>query len=305
MQPMDDRDGFIWVDGEIKPWRDVNTHFLTHGLHYASSVFEGARAYNGQIYKMQDHHERLHLSATLLDFTIPWTVEQINEAAMSVLKANNIVDGYVRPMAWRGSKAMGISGRNNTIHLGIAAWEWPSYFKAEKLMSGITMDVATWRRPDPSTIPCFSKAAGLYMICTLSKHEAEAKNLDDALMLDYRGYIAEATGANIFFLMDDGKLHTPKPDCFLDGITRRSAISLAARNQMQVVERHITYDEISQASEVFLTGTAVEITPVGQIGDYKFTPSDFTVKMMKDYQSLVHGEFDVTLNKVNIPSLLS
>ena len=298
MQPFDDRDGFIWIDGEMKDWRDVNTHFLTHALHYASSIFEGERAYDGNVYKMSEHHQRLHYSAELMDFEIPWTVEQINDAVMQVLKANNLINAYVRPMAWRGSEQMGVTGSANTIHLGIAAWEWPSYFDPETKMKGIALDIAKWRRPDPQTSPCYSKAAGLYMICTLAKHESDRKNLDDALMQDYRGYIAEATSSNIFLLMNDGKLHTPEPDCFLDGITRRSAIALAKRNQMQVVERHIELDELANAKEVFLTGTAAEITPVRKIGDYEFTPSDFTAQIVRDYQSLVHGEFDIELNNV-------
>jgi branched-chain amino acid aminotransferase len=283
--PFDDRDGFIWWDGEMVPWRDAKLHFLSHGLHYASAVFEGERAYNGNIFRLRDHTDRLINSAALLQFTIPWTADQIDAACNDVIAANGLTEAYVRPIAWRGSEQLAVSAQRTKIHLAIATWAWPSYFAADK-MKGIRLAMATWRRPDPRTAPTASKAAGLYMIGTLSKHEAEAAGYDDALMLDWRGRIAEATGANVFFVLD-GELHTPTPDCFLDGITRRSVMSLARARQINVVERAIMPEEMANASEAFLAGTAAEVTPVRQIGDYTFTPGELTQALVKDYEQLV------------------
>lgn len=282
LSPFDDRDGLIWHDGEMMPWRETKVHLLTHALHYASCVFEGERAYGGHIFKLEEHTDRLLRSAEILGFKIPYSAGQINTACVESLEVNNLTDAYIRPIAWRGSEMMGVSAQNNTIHLAIAAWEWPSYFSPEERLKGIRLDIAKWRRPSPETIPCNSKAAGLYMICTLSKHAAEAKGYADALMLDYRGQIAEATGANIFFVKD-GEIHTPIPDCFLDGITRRSVIELANRRQIRVHERVIMPDEMAEFSECFITGTAAEVTPVSEIGPYKFTPGKISKQMLEDY----------------------
>jgi branched-chain amino acid aminotransferase len=295
MMPFDDRPGSIWFDGELIDWKDANIHVLSHALHYASSVFEGERVYDGRIFKLTEHTERLHNSAEMLGFTIPWTTEQIDEACRQVVAAQGLKDAYVRPVAWRGSEMMGVSAQNTKIHLAIAAWEWPAYFAPEARMKGIRMQWSKWRRPDPRTIPAKSKAAGLYMICTLSKHAAEADGYNDALMMDWRGRIAEATGANIF-LNIGGKLHTPTPDCFLDGITRRTTIALAKARQIEVIERAIMPEELAQASEVFLTGTAVEVTPVSEIGEYKFTPGALTRTLMEDYEAEVRREVPATLN---------
>src|SRR5690606_3021292 len=284
--PFDDRDGVIWLDGRMVPWRDARLHVLTHALHYASCVFEGERVYNGEIFKLTEHTERLVNSAAILDFKIPYTVAEIDAACRDVVKAMNISDGYVRPVAWRGSEQMGVSGQANKIHLAIAAWVWPAYFTPEARLQGIRMQIAKWRRPAPDTAPTAAKAAGLYMICTLSKHAAEAAGYNDALMLDWRGRIAEATGANIF-LVQDGKLHTPVPDCFLDGITRRTVIALAKKRGFEVIERQIRMEDFAHTQEVFLTGTAAEITPVGEIDQYRFTPGDITKALIEDYDALV------------------
>ena len=287
--PFDDRDGVIWFDGKLVPWRDAKVHVLTHGLHYASCVFEGERAYNGIIFKMTEHHQRLHDSAIILGFELPYPVAAIDAAAAEVLRVNKIVDGYLRPVAWRGSEMMGVSAQKSAIHVAIAAWDWPAYFAPELRAKGIRMMFAPWRRPAPDTAPTQSKAAGLYMICTLSKHAAEAKGCQDALMLDYRGRIAEATGANMF-LVQDGKIHTPIPDCFLDGITRRTVIALAREMGIEVIERAIMPDELGKTSEVFLTGTAAEVTPVGEIDTYKFTVGKITKDLMTAYGELVRGQ---------------
>jgi branched-chain amino acid aminotransferase len=284
--PFDDRDGVIWMDGRLVPWRESNLHVLSHGLHYASSVFEGERVYGGEVFKLTEHSARLAHSAEILGFQLPFDVEAIDRATREVIAANGIVDGYVRPVAWRGSEMMGVSAQHNTIHVAIATWEWPSYFDPAAKMKGIRLQMAPWRRPDPATAPVRSKAAGLYMICTMSKHQAEAEGYHDALMLDYRGLIAEATGANVFFAID-GKLHTPTPDCFLDGITRRTVIDLAKRRGIEVVERHMQPEEMAKADEVFLTGTAAEVTPVGQIGDHSFTPGRLCEMLMADYTAEV------------------
>jgi branched-chain amino acid aminotransferase len=288
MLPFDDRDGHIWFNGTLVPWREARVHVLTHGLHYGSCVFEGERAYGARIYKMTEHHERLKTSARLLGFELPYSVEEIDAAALEVLRINGIGDGYVRPVAWRGSEMMGVSAQNNRINVAIAAWEWPAYFSPEARLKGIRMTQAAWRRPAPDTAPTKSKAAGLYMICTLSKHKAEAEGYNDALMLDYRGRIAEATGANIF-LVQDGVIHTPDPDCFLDGITRQTVIALARARGYEVVERAIMPEELAKTQEVFITCTAVEVTPVSEIDQHRFTPGDITKTLMGDYEDLVNG----------------
>ncbi len=286
MLPFDDRDGQIWLDGALVPWREAKIPVLNHGLHYASCVFEGERSYNGRVFKMTEHHERLHKSAPVMGFEIPYSVAEINAATNEVLRVNGIVDGYVRPVAWRGSEMMAVSAQNTTIHMAIAAWEWPAYFSTEARLKGIRMSIAKWRRPSPDSAPTDSKAAGLYMICTLSKHEAEGRGYADALMLDYRGRIAEATGANIF-LVQDGVLHTPTPDCFLDGIARRTVMALARERGYEIVERAIMPDELARTQEVFITGTAVEVTPVAEIDGFTFTPGEITRDLMTAYDELV------------------
>ncbi|MTI43642.1 branched chain amino acid aminotransferase apoenzyme [Roseibium hamelinense] len=284
--PFDQRDGEIWWDGTFVPWSEAKLHVLSHGLHYASSVFEGERAYGGRIFKSEEHTARLHESARVLGFEIPYSEAVINAAKDELLQRMNLVDAYIRPVAWRGSEMMGVSAQANTIHLAIAAWEWPSYFKPEERLKGIRLDMAQYRRPDPATAPFKSKAAGLYMICTLSKHEAERKGYADALMLDWRGQVAEATGANVFFVKD-GKIHTPTPDCFLDGITRRTVIDLAKRRGFDLIERVIMPDELETFEQCFLTGTAAEVTPVSEIGPYTFEVGEITKALMTDYDAVV------------------
>lgn len=284
--PFDQLDGHIWYDGVMVPWADAKVHVLSHGLHYASSVFEGERAYGGEIFKLREHTERLHRSAHLLGFDIPYSVETIDAACVELLAKQGLKDAYVRPIAWRGSEMMGVAAQSNTIHLAIAIWQWPSYFDPEQKLKGIRLDMADYCRPDPRTIPCESKAAGLYMICTLSKHAAEAKGYADALMLDWRGQVAEATGANVFFVKE-GKIHTPTPDCFLDGITRRTVIDLAKRRGIEVVERVIMPEEMAEFEECFLTGTAAEVTPVSEIGPYNFVVGDIPRQLIKDYEAEV------------------
>jgi len=285
--PFDDRDGEIWLDGELVPWRRASVHVLTHGMHYASAVFEGERVYGGEIFKLTEHSERLVRSAEILGFEIPYNVAAIDRACRDAVAAMNISDGYVRPVSWRGTEMMGISAQNNTIHLAIAAWEWPAYFSPEARLQGIRMQTSKWRRPSPETAPVMSKAAGLYMICTMSKHDAERDGYNDALMLDWRGRIAEATGANIFLVID-GKLHTPTPDCFLDGITRRTVIGLAKARGYQVIERAIMPEELGDAQEVFLTGTAAEVTPVAVIDERTFEVGRITRQLIDDYDALVN-----------------
>jgi branched-chain amino acid aminotransferase len=282
----DQRDGVIWYDGKLVPWADAKLHVLSHGLHYASCVFEGERAYGGAIFKSTEHSERLKRSAEILDFTIPFSIAEIDKAKELVLKSNGMTDAYVRPVAWRGSEMMGVSAQNNVIHLAIATWDWPSYFDPAERLKGIRLDFAEYRRPDPRTAPCLAKAAGLYMICTISKHRAERKGYADAMMLDWEGRVAECTGANIFFVQD-GKIHTPIADCFLAGITRQSVIDLAKRRGIDVIERRIMPDELSGFSECFITGTAAEVTPVSEIADWRFTPAAITAQLMDDYTALV------------------
>jgi branched-chain amino acid aminotransferase len=283
--PFDDRDGLIWWDGEMIPWRDAKLHVLTHGLHYASAVFEGERAYAGHVFKLRAHTDRLIKSGKLLGFDIPFSADEIDAATVAVLAANDLTDAYVRPLAWRGSEQLAVSAQQTKIHLMIACWPWPNLFGADR-MKGVRLGMADWRRPHPQTAPTASKAAGLYMIGTLSKHAAEAAGFDDALMLTWDGYVGEATGANVFFAMD-GKLHTPVPDCFLDGITRRTVMALAKARQIEVVERKILPEEIGAADEVFLAGTAAEVTPVRQIADHVFTPGRITEALLGDYEALV------------------
>lgn len=286
MVPYDDRDGYIWMDGEFVPWRDTKVHLLTHALHYGSAVFEGERAYNGVIFKSRMHTERLHNSAKILGFEIPFTVDQIEDAKKEALAKSGLENAYIRAIAWRGSEMMGVSAQNNTIHLAIAVWHWGDYF-ADK-MKGIRLTHAQWRRPAPDTAPSHAKAAGLYMICTLSKHAAEREGYADALMLDYRGQVAEATGANIFFIRE-GAIHTPTPDCFLNGLTRQTVIGLAKERQIEVIERAIMPDELSTFSECFITGSAAEVTPVSEIGEHIYKPSDISEYMVNDYSNLVRG----------------
>ncbi|MBV9861528.1 MAG: branched-chain amino acid aminotransferase [Alphaproteobacteria bacterium] len=288
--PFDDRDGFIWYDGGLVPWREAKLHVLTHGLHYASCVFEGERVYNGSVFRLEDHNQRLINSAKILGFEIPASMDDLKKATEEVVAANKIVDGYVRPVAWRGAEQMGVSAQASKIHLALGCWEWPAYFSPEARAKGIRMCWSKWARPAPHTAPTAAKAAGLYMICTLSKHAAEADGFDDALMLDWRGLLAEATGANIFLVIN-GELHTPTPDCFLDGITRKTAIGLARARGIKVIERAIQPQELAQASEVFLTGSAAEITPVGEIvgehGNFRFTPGTISRLMWEDYDRTV------------------
>ncbi len=283
--PFDDRDGMIWMDGALVPWRDAKLHVLSHGLHYASGVFEGERSYSGNIFKLREHTDRLIASGRILGFEIPYTAEQIDAACREVLAANNLVDGYIRPIAWRGTEQLSVSAQQTKIHLAVACWAWPNLFGADR-MKGVRLGMAPWKRPHPETAPTASKAAGLYMIGTLSKHAAEAAGFDDALMLDWRGRVSEATGANIFFVMD-GALHTPTPDCFLDGITRRTVMSIARRHQMTVVERVIEMEELPRATEVFLGGTAAEVTPVREIAGNLYAPGPITETLLRDYERLV------------------
>jgi branched-chain amino acid aminotransferase len=283
---LDQREGFIWYDGKLVPWTDCKIHVLTHGLHYASCVFEGERAYGGVIFKGTEHSERLKRSAQLLDFEIPYTVAELDAAKRLVLERNGQTDAYVRPLAWRGSEALGVSAPQNAIHVAIATWEWPSYFDPAERLKGIRLDLADYRRPDPKTIPALAKAAGLYMICTISKHKAERKGYADALMLDWQGRIAECTGANIFFITD-GKIHTPTADCFLDGITRRTVIALAKKRGIPVIERRLMPEEMASFGECFITGSAAEVTPVGEIAQYRFTPGAITQQLSEDYTAEV------------------
>jgi branched-chain amino acid aminotransferase len=286
-RPYDDRDGWIWLDGQLIPWREANVHMLTHALHYASSVFEGQRAYGGEIFKLTEHSQRLKRSAELLGFEIPYSVEEIDAACREVLAKNGLEDAYMRPLAWRGSEQMGVSAQNAKIHLGIATWYWGAYFGDDAIRKGLRLDISKWRRPAPYTAPTESKAAGLYMICTLARHDAQAKGYDDALMFDWRGQVAEATGANAFFIRD-GKIHTPTPDCFLNGITRQTVIELARKRGVEVIERAIWPEELESFEEFFLTGSAAEVTPVSEAGPWRFTVGELSMQLRRDYLDLVN-----------------
>ena len=284
----DDRDGWIWMDGRLVPWREATVHVLTHALHYASAVFEGERCYSGRIFKGHEHSLRLIRSAELLDMELPYSAEEIDAAKEAMLKANGWTDAYVRVVAWRGSgEDMGVSARRNPIRLAVAGWEWGNYYGDAKTR-GAKLDIAKWKRPSPETIPSEAKAAGLYMICKMSKHAAEAKGCSDAMMMDYRGYVAEATGANIFFVRD-GEVHTPLPDCFLNGITRQTVIGMLKEHQIKVNERHIMPEELEGFEQCWLTGTAAEVTPVGQIGDYNFEVGPMVRDIATAYEKLVRA----------------
>jgi branched-chain amino acid aminotransferase len=284
----DQRDGYIWYGGALVPWREAKLHVLSHGLHYASCVFEGERAYNGVIFKSREHSERFARSARILDFEIPYSIEKIEAAKAETVKANNLSNCYVRPVAWRGSEMMAVAAQNSTIHVAIAVWEWPSMFDVETKMKGVRLDIADYRRPDPQTAPSLAKAAGLYMICTISKHRAERRGYADALMYDWQGRVAECTGANVFFVKY-GALHTPIADCFLDGITRRTVIDLAKRRGIEVVERRIMPEEMSNFEECFICGTGAEVTPVSEAGPYKFTPGAISRALIEDYTREVNS----------------
>ncbi len=284
--PFDQMEGFIWFDGKLVPGPEAKIHVLTHGLHYASAVFEGERAYGGEIFKCTEHSERLKRSGGFLDFDIPYSVAEIDAAKRLVIEKNGQKDAYVRPIAWRGSEQLGVSAQTNKIHLAIATWEWPSYFDPAQRLKGIRLDLAEYRRPDPRTIPCLAKAAGLYMICTISKHRAERRGYADAMMYDWEGRVAECTGANIFFIRD-GEIHTPTADCFLAGITRATVIDLAKRRGIEVIERRILPDELAGFSECFITGTAAEVTAVSEIADWRFSPGAITKQLMDDYTAEV------------------
>jgi branched-chain amino acid aminotransferase len=287
--PFDDRDGWIWMNGEFVPWREAKVHVLTHGLHYGSCVFEGERLYDGEIFKLTPHTKRLFRSAEILEMEIPFTVEEIDAACKETVARMGFENAYVRPVAFRGPEQMGVAGLGTRTHVAIAAWEWPSYFDPEVKRRGIRMMHAPYARPAPNSAPTEAKAAGLYMICTLSKDAAARAGYSDALMLDYRGYVAEATGANIFFVQD-GVVITPLADCFLNGLTRQTVIDLARARGFDVIERHIQPEEMTQFSECFITGSAAEVTPVSEIGDYRFTPGNVSLSLMEDYSQLVRGK---------------
>ncbi len=285
----DDRDGYIWFDGALKPWREANVHILTHAMHYASAVFEGMRAYDGRIFELSQHSQRLIDSAAILGFRLPWTREQIDAACNETLAASGLSDAYMRPIAWRGSEQMGVSAQRTKPHMAVACWTWGAYFGDEALKKGLRLNIAPWRRPAPYTAPTKSKAAGLYMICTMSKHAAEDAGYHDAMMLDWRGQVAEATGANIFFVKD-GVLHTPTPDCFLDGITRRTVIGLARDRGLTIVERAIWPEELESFEQAFLTGSAAEVTPLAEIGPWNFEVGALTRQLAADYSAHVRGQ---------------
>ena len=286
--PFDQRDGFIWMNGALAPWKDAKLHVLSHGLHYASCVFEGERAYGGKIFKITEHSERFRNSAELLDFEIPYSVAELDAAKRLTVEKNGFQNCYVRPVAWRGSEMMAVAAQNATINVAIAVWDWPSMFDVNQKMQGIKLDIADYRRPDPMTAPCHSKAAGLYMICTISKHRAERKGFADAMMLDWQGRVAECTGANIFFTQG-GKIHTPIADCFLDGITRRTVIALAKSRGIEVIERRIMPDELASLEECFICGTGAEVTPVSQVGQFNFVPGAISRQLIEDYSAAVNA----------------
>jgi len=285
--PFDQRDGFIWMNGVLMPAQDAKLHVLSHGLHYGSSVFEGERAYGGKIFKISEHSERFRKSAEILDFEIPYSVAELDAAKQLVVEKNAMQSCYVRPVAWRGSEMMAVSAQNATINVAIAVWDWPSMFDVNEKMRGIRLDIAEYRRPDPATAPCHAKAAGLYMICTISKHRAERRGYADAMMLDWQGRVAECTGANIFFTKD-GVIHTPIADCFLDGITRRTVIDLARRRGIEIVQRRIMPEELANFDECFICGTGAEVTPVSEVGPYKFTPGQISRTLIEDYTAEVN-----------------
>ncbi|MBJ64957.1 MAG: branched-chain amino acid aminotransferase [Rhodobiaceae bacterium] len=285
---MENKEGLIWYNGDLVDWKDAKLHLLSHGLHYASSVFEGERAYSGKIFKLNEHTERLLDSASQLDLNVPYTLSEIKAACCLVLEKNNLTDAYIRPIIWRGAETMGVSAPNSKIHCAIAVWEWPSYFSPEDKLKGIKLTLSKWKRPSPETIPCKAKAAGLYMICTLSKQEAESRGYDDALMLDWKGQVAEATGANIFFIIGN-EIHTPVPDSFLDGITRRTVIEIAKVQGLKIIERKIEIDELSDFEQCFITGTAAEVTPVSEIDNFNFSVGDQIMKLSDSYIDLVNN----------------
>jgi len=285
--PYDKRSGKIWFNGKTVDWKDANIHILNHGLHYASCVFEGERVYGGEIFKLEEHTKRLFYSAKRLGIKVPYTLDEINEACRNIVNIQKVQNGYVRPLIWRGSEMMAISAQKNKIHVAVATWEWGSYFDPKLKLNGIKLNISNWRRPAPNTIPWDTKAAGLYMICTLSKHEAEAQGFEDSLMLDHEGNIAEATGANVFFKSKSGEIHTPTPDSFLDGITRREVIKIAIAKGIKVIERKIKPEEMKDFVGCFLTGTAAEITPVSQVNDYKFKACNIISDLIEAYKTLV------------------
>ena len=288
--PFDKRSGKIWFNNELVEWQDTKVHVISHGMHYASLVFEGLRIYNRKIFKLEEHTQRLFHSAKIMDMKIPYTIEQINSATVSLVKNQNIQNGYIRPFVWRGSEMMGVSAQNTKINVAIAIWDWPAYFDPKLKLNGIKLNISKWQRPPQNSSPWDSKAAGLYMICTLSKHDAEKNGYTDALMLDYKGRVAESTGANIFFVIG-GEIHTPVPDCFLNGITRQTVIDLAQKQGIKVIEREIYPDEIKNAKEIFLTGSAVEVTPVGKINDQTFKVGDITSKILNSYMKEVDPNY--------------
>ena len=287
--PYDDRDGWIWLDGQFVPWREAKVHVLTHALHYASSVFEGERMYGGEIYKLHEHSQRLHRSANILDFEIPYSVDELDRACIETAQRMGLEDCYIRPIAWRGPEAMGVSAQATRIHTAVACWDWPSYFSPEERKKGVRLTRAKYARPAPFTAPVEAKASGLYMICTISKHLAEKEGYSDALMLDWRGYVAESTGSNIF-LVRDGAIHTPTPDCFLNGLPRQSVIALARKQRIEVIERHIHPDELGAFNEVFLTGSAAEVTPVGEIAEHRYKPGNITLGLADEYSRMVRRQ---------------
>lgn len=284
--PYDDRDGWIWIDGKLVPWREAKVHFLTHALHYGSGVFEGIRCYNGNIFKLQEHTLRLLDGCKQMDMKITMSADDINKACVEVVKANKLTDCYLRPLAWRGPEQMGVAAQQTQIHFAVAAWEWPSYFSAETREKGISVMTSRWRRPAPDMAPVTAKACGLYMICTLSKHEADKKGFTDAIMHDYRGYVAELTGANLF-MVKNGELHTPTVDCILNGITRLTVMDLARSLGCKVTERHIKPEELLTGDEFFCTGTAAEVTAIGKIDDKTFAVGPVTRKIREEYEKLV------------------
>jgi branched-chain amino acid aminotransferase len=283
----DDRDGWIWFDGKLVPWREANIHILTHALHYGSSVFEGQRAYGGEVFELTRHSERLRASAALLGFDLPWSVEEIDAACVEVLKANGLDDAYMRPIAWRGSEQMGVAAQRTKPHMAVAVWPWGAYFGEEAIRKGLRLDISPWRRPAPYTAPTQAKASGLYMICTMAKHAAENRGFNDALMFDWRGQVAEATGANAFFIRE-GKIHTPTPDCFLNGITRQTVMGLARKRGIEVIERTIWPEELETFEQFFLTGSAAEVTPVASAGPWNFEVGELSLQLRQDYLDLVN-----------------